>query len=132
MNNFLIPFNHQPANTTFGNTGAPYTCPAGKYARVTATLSVAQANASYGLDTGSAYGVGNGTGQVAVISVWIKSGDAVAVTAGSTPGQADLTINGNQVGVIECTGSNAPSVTSSNNSVVEHANFFVEEYNELT
>ena len=136
MNNFLIPFNHQPASVDYGNTGRPYTCPAGKYARIVATLSSASANASYGSSniTNTSYGSGNGSACATTVSIWITSGDSVSCVESGT--EASLNVNGNQVAVIDTVSQAVPAGgggdSGNTGNTDSKAVFHVEEYNQLT
>lgn len=85
-----IPFNFQPVNTGVVANGS-YTVPAGKYARVMATLSVKSYMGPLVQVSGSVDG-GNGEDSVS-IELWLKSGDIVSVS--NSAGSATATASGN-------------------------------------
>lgn len=148
MSRVIYPFNNQPISSQTG-TGT-YTCPVGKYARVTVTLSAAAVGVpSFAGSPSSNIGNGSSDSSSAVFDIWVKSGDTVSgtlsnasastasATAGFTSGTttASYSVNSNVAGTIRATASvahnsNAAAVSTVTGSSSFH--YHAQEYNEIT
>jgi hypothetical protein len=141
---FFVPFNFQPVSTAKG-TGT-YTCPAGKYALVTVTLSV-EARGNPGAGTTYAYGSSDSSSQV--FSVWVAAGQTVqgslsnasATSASanqastSATGTASYQVDGVTSGSVRASASaghgNAVALTSSVTGTSSF-HYYAQEFNQLT
>jgi len=152
MSRVILPFNHQPISTENGNESDPYTCPAGKYARVVCTMSVSQWGIAQTQATNSGQSAfATAASDSAVVDFWLRAGmildGSVSVgtaTTGSTPSgtcsatsTVSITIGGNTVARIAASasaGHDNGNNSSTTSSVTGTASFFyyAEEYNELT
>ena len=76
---FIIPFNNQPV-ATVPKSGAGYTVPAGKYARVSGAISVTvmPSQAAAATVSNGAMGANSGN-QVLSFSFWLKAGDVITL-----------------------------------------------------
>lgn len=123
MSKVILPFNHQPTSSETGDESDPYTCPAGKYARVVCTLQA------------TAWGTVGGmvSTQSAVLEVWLRQGQVldgtVSVALGTTIGTSvtSVTIGGNVISSISATATDSTGVTG---SCAFH--YYAEEYLQLT
>lgn len=111
------PFDYNPTAVKFGNSATPYTCPAGKYARITATLNTSHVgNAS---STG-----GNATATAAanssVVTFWVFATHVVSATASAgsiAPTASPATVAGTSVATLFIdTGSGANKIALVNSS----------------
>lgn len=88
MSRVIIPFNHQPVSIDSGDT--TYTCPAGKYARVTCSVSVSAACFSTTTDASLAAAANS----VATPFFWLRAGDVLAFSNNSATGGSPFTTVG--------------------------------------
>lgn len=88
----FIPFNHQPANIP--TPAASYTCPAGKYARVVATLNVDAYISAYSPDSNSDFVYYTETGgKCESIELWITEGDVLTKTETAPTDTSNTSVN---------------------------------------
>lgn len=78
---FIIPFDNNQTSDDFGNPGRTYTCPAGKYARVTVTLSaIATGNITAASAVANdAFGTSNNSNATS-FEIWVTAAQVVSVT----------------------------------------------------
>lgn len=97
-----IPFNYDPVDNL--ETSASYTVPAGKYAIISATLSVSAYGNVFESGAGGAGALGNlapsisATANSTTIELKLKAGSIV--TKSETPASSSSSSNGNSTGVI--------------------------------
>lgn len=90
-NSFFVPFNNNPSGVDYGNTSRPYTCPAGKYARITATLYAETYGTAYNGGAGGISQMFDSSSNTTSLSFWIDAGDivscsTVAANSAGSPG----------------------------------------------
>jgi hypothetical protein len=90
---YIIPFNFQPVNSGTINN-ASYTVPAGKYARVIATVQAsARASRTMTAVPNSYIHSGYGGTDSKTVELWLRAGEVVTTTTTVASGTASNTIN---------------------------------------
>lgn len=122
----VVPFNHQPVSSASGDT--TYTCPSGKYARVTCSVSVSAT--CFSTTTDQSFAVGNSSNVAPFF--WLKATDVLAFSVGSaTSGSpfttASITINSNTVAQFRVRVPDSGTIAAS-----VFTWFYAEEYNVIT
>ena len=81
-NSFLVPFNHAPASTDYGNAARSFTCSSGTYARVVVSL-LANTYGSFDDRNGNSNTVNSASDSSAsdkTAEFWLVAGDVFAVS----------------------------------------------------
>jgi len=91
MSSLFVPFDHRPV-ATIPKSNAGYTVPAGKYARISGTITVV-ASANGTSNNGTQFGVAiQSQGSSVPFSFWLTEGDVVTIGSDSASGSFSSTV----------------------------------------